>query len=87
MAQHTPGPWFLEGKWTPGLGRLGGWVSSNPPAGSPVFELRPVVGDQETIIANARLIAAAPDLLAYVRRCASNCAEANELLKRVEGQS
>jgi hypothetical protein len=36
--------------------------------------------------ANARLIAAAPDLLDYVRRCASNDHEANDLLKRVEGQ-
>lgn len=71
-AQHTPGPWFLEGNWSgQGVGPLGGWVSSNPPAGMPVFELGPVVGERAEIVANARLIAAAPDLLKaleYARR-------------------
>ncbi|MDG2570869.1 hypothetical protein P7L87_25290 [Vibrio parahaemolyticus] len=37
--------------------------------------------------ASARAIALVPEMVDYVRRCASNCAEANELLKRVEGQS
>lgn len=54
------GPWFLEGNWEKGNGRLGGWVSSRPPM--PVFELKPLVGDHEEIIANANLIAAAPEL-------------------------
>lgn len=63
VTKHTPGPWFLEGNWGTGKGKLGGWVSSFPPAGAPVFELRPVVGSPETIISNAHLIAAAPELL------------------------
>lgn len=78
-AQHTPGPWFLEGNWSDqGRGPLGGWVSSNPPAGMPIFELGPVVGDRAEIVANARLIAAAPDLLAA-------CQQALELHEPDEG--
>ena len=61
---HTPGPWFLEGNWCPNSHRpLGGWVSHSPPSGVPVFGLEPSVGTLEEIVANARLIAAAPDLL------------------------
>ena len=63
--KHTPGPWFLEGHWdVKSKFDLGGWVSSNPPAGCPIFQLEPSVGTAEEIVANARLIAAAPDLLA-----------------------
>jgi hypothetical protein len=62
--KHTPGPWFLEGHWdVKSKFDLGGWVSSNPPAGCPIFQLEPSVGTAEEIVANARLIAAAPDLL------------------------
>ena len=61
---HTPGPWFLEGNWCPNSHRpLGGWVSHFAPSGVPVFGLEPSVGTLEEIAANARLIAAAPDLL------------------------
>lgn len=74
--QHTPGPWFLEGDWSEeGTGPLGGWVSSNPPAGMPVFELGPVVGERAEIAANARLIAAAPDLLAALEEVMAAFAE------------
>lgn len=75
---HTPGPWFLEGNWSPEAeAELGGWVSCFPPAGMPIFELTPVVGGREEICANARLIAAAPELLAAVR-------DARDMLAMVE---
>lgn len=65
VAKHTAGPWFLEGNWEDDESKpLGGWVSSFFPSGSPVFELVPVVGARAEIIANARLVAAAPELLA-----------------------
>ncbi|RIY00184.1 hypothetical protein D3218_12915 [Aureimonas flava] len=34
---------------------------------SPIFELSPLVGFSDEIVANARLIAAAPELLAMLR--------------------
>ena len=81
MAPHTPGPWSL-------------WTQTDPDISEPSAHVALVShifvvgsGNLGKPHADARLIAAAPDLLAYVRRCASNCAEANDLLKRVEGQS
>lgn len=65
MTKHTPGPWILEGHWSPDSKKLGGWVSTAHP--SPLFALEPITGTPANIIANARLIAAAPDLLAFVR--------------------
>lgn len=65
MKAHTPGPWKLEGNWVDG--KLGGWISTLHP--SPLFELIPITGTKDEIIANARLIAAAPDLLAALQEC------------------
>lgn len=61
MSKHTPGPWQLEGRWKAGQENLGGWVSTMHP--SPIFELVPILGTDESIIADARLIASAPELL------------------------
>lgn len=61
MGKHTPGPWMLEGSWSIDSDGLGGWVSTIHP--SPLFALDPILGTPESIIANARLIAAAPELL------------------------
>jgi len=60
-AQHTPGPWVLEGHWSIDDKPMGGWISTKTPM--PLFELGPVLGAPEEMQANARLIAAAPDLL------------------------
>lgn len=59
-----PGPWFLEGNWDEKSKRkrIGGWLSSNPPCGVPIFEMNPIVGPAEEAIANAYLCATAPDL-------------------------
>ncbi|WP_168990511.1 hypothetical protein [Aureimonas flava] len=64
-SKHTPGPWQLEGNWSANGRKLGGWVSTMHP--SPIFELSPLVGFSDEIVANARLIAAAPELLAMLR--------------------
>lgn len=66
-----PGPWFLQGNWQPGSKNIGGWVSFCRPAPMPVFELGPVVGTEQEIIASARLIAAAPELYEALRLCAA----------------
>lgn len=62
MAQtgnHTPGPWKIEGD---PLSHRWFWLSTaNLPA--PLFEMKAVVGHPDEISANARLIAAAPELL------------------------
>ena len=71
---HSPGPWFLEGNWDENNGKpLGGWVSCLPPAGMPVFGLEACVGTRGEIAANARLIAAAPDLLEALSRLVEVC--------------
>lgn len=63
---HTPGPWKLEGTWSLDSKQpLGGWVSTMHP--SPLFSLEPITGTPANIIANARLIAAAPELLAAAK--------------------
>lgn len=61
-AKFTPGPWVLEGNWNPSSQEnVGGWISTK---NFPLFHLETIVGHKATICANARLIAAAPDLYA-----------------------
>lgn len=61
QAQHTPGPWHIS--------RLGSLdIVANDPAGTYIAEV--LSGDgplSPTSIANARLISAAPDLLAALQ--------------------
>jgi hypothetical protein len=68
-AKHTPGPWLFEphngygAKDPDGEPWPFGYISTAHP--SPIFELStPLVFPHEELVANARLIAAAPDLLA-----------------------
>jgi len=64
----TKGPWFLEGNWDAEKDEaLGGWISCFPPAGVALFELIPVTGKDEHIIANAKLLAAAPQMAEALR--------------------
>lgn len=84
MAQHTPAPWSF------------GPLKHNrqPIHGPDNLRVATVFIDrrgnsgvvQGDGLANARLIAASPVMLDYVRRCASNCAEANDILRQVEGE-
>lgn len=57
--KHTPGPWQIEGRYHGPLGSI--YLSTMHPM--PIFELQPIVGDRDEHLANARLIAAAPELL------------------------
>jgi len=71
VSGHTPGPWCVAGKET----ESGAWES---------LEVIQVVLPMHTVcfmtsdgqkLENARLIAAAPELLAMVKRYASECAD------------
>lgn len=64
--KHTPGPWQIEGRYDIELGSL--YLSTMHPM--PIFELQPLVGNRDEHMANALLIAAAPDLLAEAKRAA-----------------
>lgn len=59
MAQHTPGPWTLHTTGSDGHG----WVVQHPVDGA-YRGVAQVRGSSRQAQANARLIAAAPDLLA-----------------------
>lgn len=73
-APGTPLPWQLEGNWEAGR-RLGGWLSTMHP--SPLFEMTPLVGSGENIIANARYIVTAcnafPDLVDALESLLNSC--------------
>jgi hypothetical protein len=66
-AQHAPGPWAVIPKSTPQgdiatvYNTTEGWVSIHAPAWLNI-------GDQQVAMANATLIAAAPDLLAELKK-------------------
>lgn len=63
--KHTPGPWRIAGKYKGDHGSF--WLETEFPM--PVFELVPVIGVPGEHLANARLIAAAPDLLEALQEC------------------
>lgn len=66
MSQHTPGPWaFVQG----GSGDFPTW---NVRLGDRGLITLPATASMETMDADARLIAAAPDLLNAVRFLLSN---------------
>lgn len=66
-AQHTPGPWQARSEYEPWLiiGNVDGEILHDGPSFS-YTEICEVIGgdDAREALANARLIAAAPDLLA-----------------------
>jgi len=59
MSTHTPGPWTAD--WLKERGKYAGCTGIAPTAGPPLAYLPP--GREDVQKANARLIAAAPDLL------------------------
>jgi hypothetical protein len=74
-AGHTPGPWEVG---TPGNGEPG-YIYCNNSLGSAVaiaygMPLALTVFSRAEEEANARLIAAAPELLAALKKCAAVCA-------------
>ena len=72
-AKHAPGPWSIDLRWSKPH-----YASINAPTHSALASVVWCMdGDQQTpqCEANARLIAAAPDLLALAHKYASECAE------------
>lgn len=62
-AKHTPGPWWVEGGDPNAPSWAGMWPNIHAD-GYEVVGAQGLYGDYDTDMANARLIAAAPDLLA-----------------------
>lgn len=94
MAKHTPGPWTVtfdeygDEIWFGGAGK-GIHVIDTGNDTADIF----LGGTSEAAFANARLVAAAPDLLAALKRlvevgcCAGEgVIEAEEAIKKAEGQ-
>ena len=74
-AQHTPGPWELD------CSGLGAWIMAGGPDGLHVATI-PIARDGDWSDANARLIAAAPDMLAALKHIlAADEAAMKELAK------
>jgi hypothetical protein len=77
--KHTPGPWKAEGKQIePTRGHRVEYVLSTNEDGVIAQVWTPSDANTDKRAANARLIAAAPDLLAFARECAradSDCGE------------
>ena len=71
MSTHAPGPWAIipqlspEGDIATVYNTTEGWVSIHAPGWSKI-------GDREVAMANARLIAAAPELLTALRELQAN---------------
>lgn len=74
---HTPGPWILEGETRCGESRNRTVVTS---VGSSVVHLEQIIGNREEpqFLANARLIAAAPELLEACHKICKAIAFASE---------
>lgn len=68
---HTPGPWSNDRIWDTPESRIHARVEGIPVALAEVFSMRNG-GEKE---ANARLIAAAPELLTLAHQYAAECAE------------
>jgi hypothetical protein len=73
MSKHTPGPWktYYAGPFNEDLivTQIGGGAMYDPGCGSQVASIsfQPGGAKGEEMVANARLIAAAPDLLKLLR--------------------
>ncbi len=64
MSKHTPGPWYIE-KLHPN-----DWQINSDSVDHCLFQITPVIGNKTLTVrdkANARLIAAAPDLLESIQ--------------------
>ena len=69
-AKHTEGKWFMAPDTTGNQGDFGIWTNGSP------FNIATVHGSGNgEALANARLIAAAPDLLAACENAAERAAE------------
>ena len=79
MSKHTPGPWYFEDNGNYGEDEQPlGWISEYPSTAvhaRPIFTLTPIfVFPKKKLEANARLMAAAPELLAALKTTLAICA-------------
>ncbi len=65
MSKHTPGPWKSDDAWNINSGKI---VVRDDPTGEEVAQ---IWGGNEEAMANARLIASAPNLLEALKLCQS----------------
>lgn len=91
--KHTPGPWVAKSGTTsyPECDDADSWVAVLSPAGKEVvtlyerYSLRP--DDRGCWEADARLIAAAPEMFDYILSSAQNgCATAQQIIARARGE-
>lgn len=69
--KHTPGPWVRESMviWSPSAKKVVAAASKCEPSSGLVEYQRPDYGELAGPAANANLIAAAPELLATLKKC------------------
>jgi hypothetical protein len=76
--QHTPGPWTLDG-----AANTGDLDIISPTGRIAMLDCEFSEASEDVLTADARLIAAAPDLLHALRVIDSNAAESPEWIRRV----
>ncbi len=95
MSQHTPGPWTSEYREGRAAAQYGHHVHSNVYSRPGVSDGRDAIAEvrgesDEVARANARLIAAAPEMLKFVELVATffgqESDEARALLAKIEGE-
>jgi hypothetical protein len=81
---HTPGPWKMSGSTTAVYRAVqdGNWAGHSD-LNEPIAWLTDTGRNAEETEANARLIAAAPELLAALKKIDANAAESPEWIRRV----
>lgn len=92
---HVDGDTWLAIGWTDAEGRkvgpltemVGGAVTDAPPCWSPVSRMKYIMGGDEQLIANAALVAAAPDMLDALREVEKHHVSLNERVGRDESHS
>ena len=82
MSKHTPGPWFAVGAWVEiQYDEIADICTTNPGDFGQAFLRR----DYDESCANARLIAAAPDLLEALEGLIDACGNLRPDLRTVQG--
>jgi hypothetical protein len=74
MGKHTPGPWTCkrEGRLLRGTGTILIWSEGDKTVAEIPVSIHGIPFSHEQEIANALIIAAAPDLLAFAKACADD---------------
>ena len=92
MADHTPGPWRMGspsqfGVHNPNIVQTTDGEGIASVLGMPIHTKLEEIGARWAEgVANARLIAVAPEMYDYIASCASNgCAEAKRLIATAQG--